>query len=143
MIAEEKKFIKKVLESLKNDFSDWKVYKNSGDGYIIENKYNKFKIERDNFHSRAKITQPFEVNLSLFSGALALRRKIKQICKKFDHGRLVHKFETLNKLFDIRNVLILDIDLYTTNKNKNKNISNPEEFWEKSYIDLKSELNES
>ena len=38
MIAEEKKFIKKVLESLKNDFSDWKVYKNIGDGYIIENK---------------------------------------------------------------------------------------------------------
>ena len=145
MIAEKKKFIKTVLESLKNNFSDWKIYKSRVDEYVIENKYNKFKIERDLYPARIKIIQPIEVNLSIFSGAGALRRKIKRICKQYDHGQLVHKFQTLNKLFDIRTVLILDIDLYTKNKNKNKNkkIDNPEEFWEESYNDLKSELDES
>lgn len=143
MIVEKKKFIKKVLESLKNNFSDWKVYKDQNHDYVLENKYNRFKIERDASSSLIKIVQPMSVQLSLFGGAALLRKQIKQICKKYDHDRLVVKYQTLNKLFDTRTVLVLNIEEYAKSKKQYGKEESWEELWKSAMGEFKCELDKS
>lgn len=144
MIDEEKKFMRKVEESLTNNFSDWKVYKDSSGDYLIENKYNKFRIERQSGGDWIKITRPETVYLPALRGIGSFRRRIKQICHQYDHDQLVQKFQILNKLFDIRSALVLDISRYASVRSKKENKKNKdyEEFYNKCYNDLRSELDE-
>lgn len=111
MIKEQKQLFEKIEESLTNHSDEWVVSKPNHD-YIIENKFNKFKIVRDRDDDYTTLKVPDEVSLGRFFSNRSLCKKIKQCCKKFDHDNLVNKYITLNELFDTRTVLILNVDRY-------------------------------